>query len=264
MQKILLSDEVMVPKNLKEDKRIVLGAQTVCTCINSINHLWYDRSVKSAFQNRIEFNLPIPDCAEYFFDNAERIAEDNFQPTNEDILRTELKNTGITELSYHNPIDFWDTTIVHVGGSHLEWRKWIHYFDDCLCVIFMAALDDYNMKSEDNQTNRLEESLHMFNEMTSLQFLGRPISCILFLNNSDIFKDKTERFPVSEYFSDCKAKNYDQSIEYMKKKYEANFRGSGIYIYVTGALDSFKNFQKVNTMMTKISLSRSMEEYFDL
>jgi len=57
-------------------------------------------------------------------------------------------------------------------------------------VIYLTALDEYNMVlQEDGTTNRMEESLNLFKEVTGAQWFSGK-SFILFLNKSDIFKDK--------------------------------------------------------------------------
>jgi len=68
------------------------------------------------------------------------------------------------------------------------------------CVIYLAALDEYNMTlQEDNVTNRLEESLKLFGEVLSSKwFDGKSI--ILFLNKTDLFKEKKSLISLLQTF----------------------------------------------------------------
>jgi len=229
---------------------------SVSTCTESIIALWNDQTVINAYENRSELGIQIPSTADYFFNNAVRISAENYQPTPDDIFRAKLKTTGISEISFNT--EGVEITIVDVGGQRSERRKWLHCFDDVTSVIYLAALDEYNMKlEEDNETNRLEESLRLFGEMTDSQFF-KPASWILFLNKSDIFKAKIDKFPISNYFTDCKATNYDQSVDYIKQKYEAQFKGSRLYVHATCAIDS-QNCRKIFNVVKDTILIHALE-----
>ena len=38
-----------------------------------------------------------------------------------------------------------------VGGQRTERRKWIHCFDDVTAIIFVAALNEYDMMLEEDE-----------------------------------------------------------------------------------------------------------------
>jgi len=133
--------------------------------------------------------------------------------------------------------------MVDVGGQRAERKKWLHCFDGVNCVIYLAALDEYNMTlQEDNVTNRLEESLKLFGEVTNSQWFDGK-SFILFLNKSDIFKKKILEFPLYEHFDDVlkdEIPDEETSLKYMSKKYESVFDGhvGKLYVFDTNALDT--------------------------
>jgi len=60
--------------------------------VKDIIALWADKSIKDAFENRSELRIQIPSTSNYFFEHAERFAQENFQPTPEDMFRAKLKN----------------------------------------------------------------------------------------------------------------------------------------------------------------------------
>jgi len=137
MQRILQSDEVHVPKNLKKDKEAVLEAEELNSCVKNIIALWESEVIKESFEKRSEYRIQIPSTADYFFKHAERFGNDNFQPTAEDMFRAKLKTTGISEVVFElNSIEF---TLVDVGGQRSERRKWLHCFDDVTSVIFFSS-----------------------------------------------------------------------------------------------------------------------------
>lgn len=74
---------------------------------------------------------------------------------------------------HHADVDF---VIIDVGGQRSERRKWIHCFDHVTAVIFLVALDEYDMMlDEDNNTNRMEESLNLWAEITGSQFFAGKV-----------------------------------------------------------------------------------------
>jgi len=187
-----------------------------------ISSAWNDEELKK-FMNEHINGLQIPTCSDYFFDHVGRFGEVDYKPSNEDIFRCKLKTTGINETKFTvSDIDF---TMVDVGGQRAERKKWLHCFDDVKCVIYLAALDEYNMTlQEDNVTNRLEESLKLFGEVLSSKwFDGKSI--ILFLNKTDLFKEKIINFPLTDFFDDCddSVKEFDGALIYMSRKFEGIF-----------------------------------------
>jgi len=140
--------------------------------------------------------------------------------------------------------------MVDVGGQRAERKKWLHCFDGVNCVIYLSALDEYDMTlQEDNVTNRLEESLKLFGEVTSSQWFDGK-SFILFLNKSDIFKKKIMEYPLYEHFDDVdkeELSDFESNLKYMSRKYESVYdgRSSGkLYVFDTNALDT-DNCRKV-------------------
>lgn len=56
--------------------------------------------------------------------------------------------------------------IIDVGGQRNEQRKWIHCFEGVSAVIYLIALDEFDMTlEEDNTTNRFEASLKLFSQV---------------------------------------------------------------------------------------------------
>jgi len=81
-----------------------------------------------------------------------------------------------------------DVTMVDVGGQRSERRKWLNCFVDISAVLFLVALNEYDMVlEEDNKTNRMEEALKLFTKITGAQWFENT-SFILFLNKSELFE----------------------------------------------------------------------------
>ena len=92
-----------------------------------------------------------------------------------------------------------------VGGQRGERRKWIQVFDGITAILFMVSSSGFDMQlREDNQTNRLKESLSLFEDVWNSKFLINS-GFILFLNKQDILKEKIERGAnIEKYFPEYK------------------------------------------------------------
>ena len=78
-----------------------------------IKALWEDPGVQRTFQKRSAFQ--IEDSAQYYFDNLDRICEDNYIPTEEDIVRARMKTTGLIEQKFtSHGVEF---IMIDVGGQ---------------------------------------------------------------------------------------------------------------------------------------------------
>ncbi len=88
-----------------------------------------------------------------YFDEIRRMSTRGYIPTDQDILRSRVKTSGITEISFFiNPLTY---KFFDVGGQRSERRKWIHCFDNLHAVIFLVALSEYDqVLREDSQVVR--------------------------------------------------------------------------------------------------------------
>jgi GTPase SAR1 family protein len=206
--------------------------------------------------------------AEYYFENCERFADPEFVPTTEDIMRAKLRTTGIVEVNFS--VVGSEFTMVDVGGQRSERRKWLHCFGDVTAVIFLVAINEYDMVlEEDNKTNRMEESLKLFQKLSGSQWF-ETISFVLFLNKSDLFEKKIQVAPLRETFVDYDefvqshaalkdATDEVRGFEYIKSQYASNFAGLRLYTYKTCAIDR-DNCKKVFEAIKDTILSVSLKD----
>lgn len=154
--------------------------------ILALKDLWKDGGVRRSFDKSFEYQLN--DSAAYFFENMHRILHKDYIPNINDVLRSRVRTTGIIET--HIQVEDVSYRIYDVGGQRSERRKWIQCFDDVKAVLFVAALSGYDMTLfEDCTTNRLEESLTLFQAICNNKFFINT-SMILFLNKVDLFREK--------------------------------------------------------------------------
>lgn len=66
--------------------------------LTAMKHLWQDAGVQECFGRSNEYQLN--DSAKYFLDDLDRLGGKEYMPTEQDILRTRVKTTGIVEVHF--------------------------------------------------------------------------------------------------------------------------------------------------------------------
>ena len=152
---------------------------------------WALPSIQRALTGAVENNLQLDNCISYFMDNLSRIASPDFSPTIEDILKVRSKTLGLVETEF--VYKTMRLRIVDVGGQKNERRKWIHAFQDVTAIIFVVALNDFEyVMEEDGVTNRMQDSLVLFDQAINNKWLSKkPV--VVFLNKKDLFEQALER-----------------------------------------------------------------------
>jgi len=154
-----------------------------------IKELWKDEGIIATYQERHQFQLD--DSTKYYLDDIDRVSDDDYLPTVQDILHSRVRTGGsVCECDY----ELGGNTIrmIDVGGQRCERKKWIHCFEGVTAIIFVTSLSEYNQKCyEDDETNRMKESLLVFDEIVNSKwFIHTPI--LFFLNKEDLFKEKNK------------------------------------------------------------------------
>jgi len=186
---------------------------------NKISMLWNDPGVQATFARRDEFW--ILDACRYYFQEVHRLAEEDYLPTEEDILMTRVRTTGIVLTEFQEgPHSY---TIVDVGGQRSERRKWIHCFDDVKAIIFLVGLSGYHqVMFEDNSQLMLHESLTLFEDIVKNPlFKDTPI--FLFLNKKDLFEDMISEVSLRTCFPEYEGPDGEvaPAIEFISSKFKA-------------------------------------------
>lgn len=203
----------------------------------AIGTLWSDSGVQQTFSKSREYQLN--DSAQYYFDSIDRMASPQYLPTDQDVLRSRVKTTGITETTFK--IGELTYKLFDVGGQRSERKKWIHCFENVTAIVFLVAISEYDQKLyEDESVNRMQEALTLFDSICNSRWFVRT-SIILFLNKIDIFREKLQVSPIKDYFSDYKGQNdYDSACDYILKRFvELNqSEVKQIYAHFTCATDT--------------------------
>jgi len=225
-----------------------------------LKQLWADPGIRLAYDNRSKFQLL--DSAEYFFERLDDIAMPDYIPSEQDVLRSRVRTTGIIENDFE--IQGNKFKMVDVGGQRSERKKWIHCFEGVTAVIFVGVLSEYDLTLfEDNTVNRMVETLVLFEEICNSRWFSKT-AIILFLNKRDVFELKIRRVPlnVCPVFASYTGPNtYEAGCRLIeqtfqdKNKHQENI----IYTHITCATDT-SNITAVFDAVKDIVIRRSLGE----
>jgi len=220
------TNKVGFPEHLYDDER----HSALITIVNDKNFL-------DLFK-RLRYKYHFSDGIDYFFKKIDNL-KPNFTPSFQDQLMTRRKTIGITKVNFvykKTIIDMYD-----VGGQRNERKKWIHMFESVKAVCFICAISEYNqVLYEDDETNRIQESLDLFESYINNEYLRGSI-VFLFLNKIDIFKEKIKEIDLKCAFSDYKGgKDYNNATKYIEEKFmeRNNFDKERLHIFYLNSLDT--------------------------
>ncbi|KAI8074789.1 guanine nucleotide-binding protein subunit alpha [Gongronella butleri] len=206
---------------------------------NAVRTLWTDPNLLTVFDRSREYQLN--DSAKYYFDSINRIGDPNYVPTDQDVLRSRVKTTGITETTF--VIQDLTYRMFDVGGQRSERKKWIHCFENVTAIIFLVAVSEYDqVLIEDETINRMQEALTLFDSICNSRWFVKT-SIILFLNKIDIFKEKLEKHALCDSFPDYTGPNsYDDASDFILNRFVSLNQSDSkqIYTHFTCATDTLQ------------------------
>lgn len=231
-----------------------------CKLAAAMQSLWEDKNVKKCFERSNEYQLN--DSAGYFLNSLPRISDPTYVPTQQDVLRTRVKTTGIIEFDFkYRGLTF---RLLDVGGQRSERSKWIHCFNNVTAIIFCVALSDYDLNLyEDEKVNRMKESLELFDSICNNKWFLKT-SIILFLNKRDIFEEKLKKSPLTIAFPEYRGpQSFHEASLYIKYKFESlNSQKSSdreIYTHITCATSN-DNMEHVFDSVTDVILRHNLKK----
>ncbi|KAF9028550.1 heterotrimeric G-protein alpha subunit, GPA1-like protein [Hymenopellis radicata] len=206
--------------------------------VDALKSLWRDNGVREAVRRSREFQLN--DSAVYYFNSLDRMSAPGYLPTDQDILRSRVKTTGITETTFK--VGELTYKLFDVGGQRSERKKWIHCFENVTALVFLVSLSEYDqMLYEDESVNRMQEALTLFDSICNSRWFVKT-SIILFLNKIDLFAEKLPRSPLGDYFPDYSGgDNYDAACDFLLHRFVSLNQSAAtkqIYAHYTCATDT--------------------------
>ncbi|KPV77664.1 uncharacterized protein RHOBADRAFT_51490 [Rhodotorula graminis WP1] len=237
-----------VPPALNADIELVmsfgdepeLAAQTgelLPDVARALSALWDFDGAKEAVDMAHEFQLN--DSAPYYFNNIARLASPGYIPSDQDILRSRVKSTGISEVS----LNVHGTTyrMCDVGGQRSERKKWVHCFSDVEVLLFVLAISEYNqMLYEDESVSRIAEATTLWQSISNSKWFANA-STILFLNKIDLFRQKLELYRLSDYVPEYTGSNsYEATTLWLSQHFSSLYENKrrALILHLTCATDT--------------------------
>ncbi|CAM2098612.1 unnamed protein product [Caretta caretta] len=213
--------------------------------------------------NSLEDGSMTPELSEIinYLNDLDRLTAPGYVPNDQDVLRSRVKTTGIIETQF----SFKDMNfrMFDVGGQQSERKKWMHCFEGVTCIIFCVALSAYDtILAEDENVNRMHESLHLFNHICNQKYFATT-SIVLFLNKKDFFQEKITKVNLSVCFPEYDGQNtFEDAGNYIKKQFlglNLKKEDKEIYSHMTCATDT-RNIKFVFNAVTDIIIKENLKD----
>ncbi|GLB45005.1 putative alpha subunit [Lyophyllum shimeji] len=245
---------------------IQLAAKTLASTAESIKALWKHRAVRRLTESR---KLRLDESAPFFLNNIDRIVEPDFLPSNDDILNVRLQTLGVMEHTF--PINMggatYDWKLYDVGGARGQRHAWVPYFDDATAIIFLAPMSAFDQYlEEDPKTNRIDDSLQLFNAICSNKLLVRA-HLVLLLNKADLLKKKlASGIKVQKYITSYgeRPNVYENVAEYFRSHFvqvhkRKDIAKRSLYVHFSSMLD-IKATQSIIANVGEVILRQHIEK----
>lgn len=153
---------------------------------DQLKELWEDQSIQEAFSHKDE--TIIPDHMDYFFNKIDEIVQEDFQPSDEDILKARIRTIGIDKVTIN--CDDALIRIYDVGGQKSERAKWEKCMNEVQGVIFCVSFAEFDKPMfESPEIPRIQDALSIFEQVTHKEkFQNAPF--FVLCNKYDAFSDR--------------------------------------------------------------------------
>lgn len=170
--------------------------------------------------------------------NLSRILDANYMPTLEDIIRCNIRTTGIVETKVNTPGANVPLKLLDLGGQRGERSKWSKAVTTATAVCFVASIGSYDeVLHEDPSVNRVHESINLFgNLVNSTSGNGKKFSrlpLVLLLTKTDQFNRKMgyeisadavdspqPTAPLAACFEDYDSDTFPNALDFVAAKYK--------------------------------------------
>ena len=177
-----------------ELKRITQAA------VHAVKSIWNSDTFSTLYVRN--FEIDFPQYANYFAQEIARISEDDYVPSESDIIRLNHSMGGIKELRFT-----WDELDVHlfnISGYIPDQfrRRWLHQLEGATALIYTVDVATYDRPyfGQPTESQLLDDFATFESWANSPKFSGSSI--ILLLNNFTRFREKLHYSPLSTFFSD--------------------------------------------------------------
>jgi len=249
-----LTDAIAAVENHKEAHILT---PHIARCISII---WnQDPRFEGIFE---DINASLDQTTRHFWDDVDRISDENYVPSRSDIINVRYRTTGVLEKKLQ--MNNYNFHIFDVGGQKSERKKWTRCFEEVHAVIFVVSLSSYNeMMFEDRSKNAMVDSMELFQKTVGDSHF-KESSFITFLNKKDLFEEKIAKVPVTvcpafEGFDGKDPHSFQDATSFIQKQFHKMSEAAGrtLYSHVSCALDP-NNINKIFQNVTQMIVQRNM------
>ncbi|KAI8913242.1 guanine nucleotide binding protein, alpha subunit, partial [Gorgonomyces haynaldii] len=157
-----------------------------------MKELWTRMAAQESFYS-ICRECVIEDTAPYYFEKVDVFTNPDYLPTNDaDILHLRHPTSNISE--YEFQLDDYKFKFYDVAGQVDKRYRWAPYFEQQMsAIVYVVSISSFDqLLAEDNATNRLIDSLALFETLSQHELLKKT-SIIVLLNKFDLLVKKCAR-----------------------------------------------------------------------
>jgi len=185
---------------------------------DAIKELWKDKNVQKSYHKCCNAGK-LDKTVKEDFENIDKIIHPDYIPTEEDILNCCIKNSdSVSEILFH--CDTWKYRIINVNGLKSDHRKWISCFEDIKAIIIVCDISAYDEPSDkDEEMTHLQYDMDFFSWINKSKWFEKT-TVILFLNKTDLFKEKLNKVPLNQFFPWYTYGNdYSQALTFIMERF---------------------------------------------
>ncbi|KAJ7628197.1 guanine nucleotide binding protein, alpha subunit [Mycena polygramma] len=214
---------------------------------DDLRRLWAHPTVHAVLERQ---GIRLQESPGFFLDELDVVTSQRYVPTDDHILRARLKTLGVAEhrmwLTDPSGGITREFRIFDVGGQRAHRAKWVPYFDDMSCIIFLAPISAFDQKLEEEPSvNRLADSVELWTRICSNKILEKT-TLIVFLNKVDILQAKlASGIRFADYVGSYgrRPNDFDSASRYMQKQFGALLKEQSplprpFYCHLTNAVDA--------------------------
>ncbi|KAF4624195.1 hypothetical protein G7Y89_g13977 [Cudoniella acicularis] len=195
----------------QEIKKVDRNMSVSVEAATAIRGLWTNPNVQLMLVARKGNEKQVFKSDSYFIDQIPRVVQEDYLPTNADLLNALPRLKGVEELKIKIKLNL---KLISVFLSdippQLEQRERHLQFKTAHSVFYFVDISCYNQLGPENPAqNLLISSLATFNDMVNFQMSGLTKVSLIFLRGK-VFAQKLKDFPFGDYFPEYAGGNNDE------------------------------------------------------
>eukprot|EP00475_Leptophrys_vorax_P038065 TRINITY_DN6643_c0_g1_i1.p1 TRINITY_DN6643_c0_g1~~TRINITY_DN6643_c0_g1_i1.p1 ORF type:complete len:271 (-),score=79.59 TRINITY_DN6643_c0_g1_i1:120-932(-) len=210
--------------------------------------------IKRSLQIAYQEDLPVD--VDNIIGQVRKLADENYMPTEDEILRCEcMRTTGILSES----VAFGDCIVelYDVGGQRNQRKKWIHLFDSLHLIIFCVDISAYNQKLfEDGETNRMAESIETFKAVVETGYI-RHVPILVLLTKAEVFEEKFSADEMVTNFPNFSGSTAADGFRFFEQIFKDIANSADANFFGVGTVNLF-NMEDLNVIMQYVEVATAL------